>query len=72
MWGTLWSFGNLLDEEWLDDKKNLQAMSDCGFRIYEREDYGYIFGIDGMGYDFYETHWVPLYKARGLKWHLFS
>ena len=45
-------------------------MADCGFRIYEQEDYGYIFGIDGAGYDFYEAHWIPLYKARGLKWHL--
>lgn len=21
------------------------------------------------GYDFYEAHWIPLYEARGLKWH---
>ena len=21
------------------------------------------------GYDFYENHWIPLYKARGLQWH---
>lgn len=26
-------------------------------------------GIDGAGYDFYEAHWEPLYKARGLHWH---
>lgn len=44
-------------------------MADCGFRIYEQEDYGYIFGIDGAGYDFYDEHWCPLYKARGLRWH---
>ena len=25
--------------------------------------------MDGCGYDFYLEHWVPLYKARGLKWH---
>ena len=25
--------------------------------------------IDGAGYDFYESHWIPLYKARGLQWH---
>ena len=47
----------------------MQIMANCGFRIYESEDYGYIFGIDGAGYDFYEAHWIPLYKAIGLKWH---
>lgn len=45
-------------------------MADCGFRIYESDDFGgYIFGIDGAGYDFYDAHWIPLYKARGLRWH---
>ena len=44
-------------------------MSNCGFRIYESEEFGYFFGIDGAGYDFYESHWEPLYKARGLHWH---
>ncbi len=69
MWGTLWSFDNSLDRVWLEDPDNLQKMANCGFRIYESEDYGYLFGIDGAGYDFYEAHWIPLYKARGLKWH---
>lgn len=67
MWGTLWSFGDSCDNWWLED--HLQEMADCGFRIYEQEDYGYIFGIDGAGYDFYEAHWIPLYKVRGLHWH---
>ena len=70
IWGSLWSFDNGADIAWLEDEKNLKAMADCGFRIYEHEDYGYIFGIDGAGYDFFEAHWIPLYKARGLQWHL--
>ena len=72
MWGTLWSFDDNIDDAWLDEEhigNGLHLMADCGFRIYESEDYGYIFGIDGCGYDFYESHWIPLYKARGLKWH---
>lgn len=69
MWGTLWSFGDSCDDWWLEEKGGLQKMADCGFRIYEQEDYGYVFGIDGAGYDFYEEHWIPLYKARGLHWH---
>ena len=67
MWGTMWEFKDICDQTWLED--NLQAVADCGFRIYESEDYGYLIGIDGAGYDFYEAHWLPLYKARGLHWH---
>lgn len=69
MWGTLWAFGDGIDNWWLEEKGGLQAMADCGFRIYEQEDYEYIFGIDGAGDDFYGHHWIPLYKARGLHWH---
>ena len=69
MWGTMWSFGDSADDWWLEEKDGIKVMSECGFRIYEHEEYGYFFGIDGAGYDFYEAHWIPLYKARGLKWH---
>ena len=69
MWGTLWSFNDSADDYWLSDLDGIRLMSECGFRIYEHEEWGYFFGIDGAGYDFYEAHWVPLYKARGLQWH---
>ena len=70
MWGTMWSFGEFIDEEWLTDDDGLQLMSDCGFRIfYDEESNTHYFGVDGAGYDFYEAHWIPLYKARGLMWH---
>jgi hypothetical protein len=72
MWGFMWCFSDSTDISWPEDENNLRAMADCGFRIYEQEDYGYIFGIDGAGYDFMEDHWIPLYKARGLMWHLHS
>lgn len=68
MWGTMWSFGESIDDWWVE-RGGLKAMANCGFRVYEQEDFGYIFGIDGAGYDFYESHWIPLYKARGLRWH---
>jgi hypothetical protein len=67
MWGTLWTFGSTWDETWAKD--NLELMFDCGFRIYESDELGIFFGIDGAGYDFMSNHWIPLYKARGLKWH---
>ena len=69
MWGTMWSFGERPDDDWLAGPGALRAMSNCGFRIFESDEFGYFFGIDGAGYDFYEEHWVPLYKARGLEWH---
>lgn len=69
MWGTMWSFGNSTDADWLIWGDGINKMSKCGFRIFESEEFGYFFGIDGEGYDFYEAHWLPLYKARGLRWH---
>ena len=69
MWGTMWSFDDSCDDYWLTDLEGIRKMSFCGFRIYEHDEWGIFFGIDGAGYDFYEAHWIPLYKARGLKWH---
>lgn len=69
MLGTMWSFGDRCDDWWLEEDNGIRAMSDCGFRIYESEEFGFFFGIDGAGYDFYEAHWIPLYRARGLQWH---
>lgn len=66
MWGTMWAFP-YMDQDWAKD--HIPDIVDCGFRVYEQEDYGLIIGIDGAGYDFYEDHWIPLYKARGLRWH---
>jgi len=69
MWGTMWSFGEAMDDYWLEHDGGIVAMSDCGFRLYEHDEFGYFFGIDGAGYNFYEHHWMPLYEARGLQWH---
>lgn len=69
MWSTMWSFGNSADDYWLEEENGLELMAECGFRIYEQEDFGYLFGLDGAGYSFMDEHWIPLYKARGLRWH---
>ena len=77
IWGTMWSFGESIDEEYYYGEylggDHLQEMADCGFRIFQYSDRDgneeFFFGIDGAGYDFYESHWIPLYKSRGLKWH---
>lgn len=69
MWGRLWSFSDSADDWWLEEDGGIRVMSECGFRIYEHEEWGYFFGIDGCGYSFYDEHWIPLYKKRGLQWH---
>ena len=69
IWGTLWAFDDSTDINWLESDEGLAAMSDCGFRVFHHDDFGYFFGIDGAGYDFYAEHWIPLYLARGLHWH---
>jgi hypothetical protein len=66
IWGTLWAFDDSADIAWLESEAGISAMSNCGFRIFYHDDFGYFFGIDGAGYDFYEEHWIPLYLARGL------
>lgn len=58
-WGTLWAF----DNHWMDDwvRNNLEAVHDCGFWVYDSEDYGCVLGINGAGYDFHSEHWIPLF-----------
>lgn len=69
MWGWMWQFSDSCDDWWLEERDGVEKMSECGFRVYVHDEFGYFFGIDGAGYDFYEAHWEPLYKARGLRWH---
>ena len=63
----MWSFGDSVDNYWLEEKEGIALMSRCGFRIFRSKKFGYFFGIDA-GYDFYEAHRIPLYNERGLRW----
>lgn len=69
MWGTMWQFSDSCDNWWMEEGDGVEAMSELGFKVWCSEEFGYFFGIDGAGFDFYEAYWIPLYKARGLKWH---
>ena len=69
MWGTMWSFHDPCDCHRIEEGSGIEVLSQNGFRVYKSEEFGYFFGIDGCGYDFYEAHWIPLYKAWGLEWH---
>ena len=67
MFDTMWRVSDSSDTDWL--KKNLDTVRELGFMLFWCEDLGYVLGIDGVGYNFYEAHWTPLYLARGLQWH---
>ena len=64
----MWTFNDMAEVRWLENEEHLRVMAEYGFRIFDSR-YGYFFGIQGCGYDFYEAHWIPLYKAMGLHWH---
>jgi hypothetical protein len=66
-WGWMFHPECSLDEEWI--KENIRKVQRCGFLVYDSEETGILLGVDGCGYDFYSSHWIPLYKARGLRWH---
>jgi len=67
-WGTLFNPGDSSDEDWITQNADRIA-DECGFVVYECDEVGTLLGIDGGGYDFYEQHWLPLYRLRGLEWH---
>ena len=56
------------DEEWI--RAHINQVVDCGFVVFDSEDFGILLGIDGGGYNLIKAHWIPLYLARGLEWHL--
>ena len=66
MWGTMWTVSNL-DGDWI--RNNLETVRECCIWVFESDELDVLIGIDGAGYDFYESHWIPFYKARGLQWH---
>lgn len=69
MWGTLWAFKESYECNKCGDTNTLRKIAECGYSIYDSEDYGFVVGIDGCGYDFYEAHWMPLYNIMGFHWH---
>lgn len=63
MWSTLWA---LYGEP---DYSEIAMYNDCGISVYRTESDDYYIGINGCGYDFYEAHWLPLYRKMGICWH---
>ena len=67
MWGTFFMPKTSLDADWLAD--NAESVASLGFTLIYRDGDFWGLGIDGAGYDFYEAHWLPLYRLRGFRWH---
>lgn len=66
-WGTLFHDADL----WLSGRPELAA--EAGFIVFESDYFdGYLLGVDGAGYNFYEHHWLPLYEGCGILWHEIS
>lgn len=63
-------------DEWRESQDEDAFLADSGWQdvggtgLIAREfDGRLLLGINGAGYDFYESHWVPLYLALGYQWH---
>ncbi|TSC54107.1 MAG: Uncharacterized protein LiPW30_763 [Parcubacteria group bacterium LiPW_30] len=65
MWSTLFE----AKDEFLSDKlkKYKNEMAEVGIYLMEIEETNAMMFICGCGYDFYQAHWVPLYRDI-LKW----
>lgn len=63
-----YQFGNALDDDWLENENNIATMIDCGLRVFKHKEWGIFFCVDGLGYDLFEKHWIPLYIKRTLEW----
>ena len=72
MWGTLFEAKDKdVAEDIIDNSDAI--ISDAGFTIIDlsREnegefETGVFLGVNGMGYDFFDAHWIPLYKILGV------
>lgn len=63
IWNAMW----VIDGE--PSYEEIQGFNECGISVYEDDDGDWYFGIDGCGYDFYDAHWIKLYRKYGICWH---
>ena len=72
MWGTIFEAKDNTIKDWILDNYE-QIILYAGFTVIDlsREnegeyETGVFLGVNGMGYDFYDQHWIPLYKIFGV------
>jgi len=67
-WGWVFMPLDPIDQRWFEHNAQ-EVYEKTGVIVYYAPDIGIYLGIDGAGYDFYECHWLPLYRLRELRWH---
>ena len=72
MWSTLFEAKDNTIKDWILENYE-KIIKESGFTIIDlsREnegeyETGVFLGVNGAGYDFYEAHWIPLYKIFGV------
>ena len=72
MWSTLFEAKDSTIKDWILENHE-KIINEARFTIIDlsREnegeyETGVFLGINGAGYDFYEAHWIPLYKIFGV------
>ena len=72
MWSTLFEAKDNTIKDWILENHE-KIITEAGFTIIDlsRENEGeyqtgVFLGVNGAGYDFYEAHWIPLYKIFGV------
>jgi hypothetical protein len=64
-WGTLWAFDDPSDATWA--LQHLDYFEKFHLVAYDADELGFLFGVDGAGYDFVASHFMPLYQACRLQ-----
>ena len=72
MWSTLFEAKNkFVAEDIIDNADSI--ITEAGFTVIDLSrdnegefQTGVFLGVNGMGYDFFEAHWIPLYKIFGV------
>ncbi len=58
---TMWRFKYGVDNIWIEN--NIDKMRDIGFRVYDSDIFGIIFGVEDTNFEFYFDLWEPFYNA---------
>ena len=72
IWSTLFEAKDNTIKDWILENYD-KIITKAGFTIIDLSkenegeyETGIFLGVNGTGYDFYEAHWIPLYKIFGV------
>ena len=72
IWSTLFEAKDNTIKDWILENSD-KIIKEAGFTIIDLSienegeyETGVFLGVNGAGYDFYEAHWIPLYKIFGV------